>query len=385
MATAHGDRKTRRQGRRGRTTQREVGDVLRAARLQACMTLFDVHQRTSIPLPLLETIEDGYLSRFPDQQMLSQAVRRFADLVGLEAGPLIDMATARWLHGPGAPSAMVSVGTRTGPGAGGSAPVLAIPPPVAGTSGAAGIDPVVRADPPTAVVDLSAIRSLANAPATGVVPMVTGAVPAENPVPTENPAGSAFTTTAQIPAVQPQRRRPKPPLALRLAVWAAALLLAGSAGVLGLHRRLPAWIHRTERALQSGRSRSSSPTVSNPRTKSAMPSPVSVTPVDAADGTVSVSAATFTVVIGALAPAWVQVTAPGATQAELAGILQAGQTKTFDVSGGPLTVVFGGAHVLVAMQIGGRTVPNWFYVPPAAPYTTTFRTVTKLSASGTGG
>jgi hypothetical protein len=89
------------------------------------------------------------------------------------------------------------------------------------------------------------------------------------------------------------------------------------------------------------------------------------------NATIGVDASDFQVVIAARGPAWVQVTR-GLGNPYFAGLLQAGETKIAASVNGKVSVLFKSEQVKVTVRIGGRTVPNWIYAPPRAPFTLNF-------------
>jgi hypothetical protein len=86
--------------------------------------------------------------------------------------------------------------------------------------------------------------------------------------------------------------------------------------------------------------------------------------------TIGVDASEFQVIITAGGPSWIQVTS--GTGQFFAGMLQPGETHVAEPANGKVSVLFGSAQVKVAVQIGGRTVPNWNYSPPRTPFTLNF-------------
>jgi hypothetical protein len=89
------------------------------------------------------------------------------------------------------------------------------------------------------------------------------------------------------------------------------------------------------------------------------------------NATIGVDASDFQVLITARGPAWIQVTS-GLWNPYFSGLLQPGETKMAASENGKVSVLFKSAQVKVTVQIGGRTVPNWIYAPPRAPFTLNF-------------
>jgi hypothetical protein len=367
------------------------------------MTLSGVHDRTGIPRYQLEALEGGALGRFSDEISLLTALRRFADVVGVDAQALAPALWEAWTIGRSVP--VVSDGSAPAAGRLG----------VAEPTGAAPLAPRAHAEPsrlagaPPApatfgsVAAASAGRSAAGtAPGAGRAVLPSGAGRLS---PADPPGSGMHTTTARVPVVSPtsavtaahlvttaavpavgavtgRRGRRKPPLALRVLVWSTAAALAAAVATLELHRVVPRWV-RSVRSFASGITQgtaTSNPHGSAPRTgrpDTAKPVPpaghgIAVTP-DPAGTTVTMPTDGYQVVVSDLAPAWISVSAPGGSGQLFSGVLQPGQVRTFTPSGGQLAVVFGGVHVKVTAQVDGKTVPNWSFVPTQAPTTVTFR------------
>ncbi len=100
MVTAASDKRMRRRGGRRRQAGSEpaaVGTTLREAREAAAgVDLVEIQDRTGVPLPHLEALEAGDLSRFPDRRSALTAVRRFGDLVQADVEGLSAMVESRW-------------------------------------------------------------------------------------------------------------------------------------------------------------------------------------------------------------------------------------------------------------------------------------------------
>ncbi len=52
--------------------------------------------------------------------------------------------------------------------------------------------------------------------------------------------------------------------------------------------------------------------------------------------------------------------------------MPAGATQAFPAVQGQLTVQLGASHVVVQVQIAGKTVPGWQFTPSAVPFTLNF-------------
>jgi len=59
--------------------------------------------------------------------------------------------------------------------------------------------------------------------------------------------------------------------------------------------------------------------------------------------------------------------------------LTAGMEKVLPAADGLLTVQFGSSHAVVVIQVNGKTIPKWTFVPTASPYTVTFATTSAAS------
>jgi len=246
---------------------------------------------------------------------------------------------------------------------------------------------------------------------TGVVPQL----PPRNPYvpdPSDTRHLRTFTQTAQVPVVPgpagyrvdprflntgqvPVYQRRKVPLGLRVAVWLVALLLLVAVAGVVVHQVRPAWLHRLEVASgASAPTRSSAgsttgtgashPTSSTPSgsTRSSAPAPGTTTlkspngvvvadVTNPAAVTVKVAASKFTVVLLAHGSAWVSVTVPGHSAPIFAQVVPAG-ADTFDSLKGGVTLEIGASPVVLEVQVNGKTVPGWQFVPKAAPFTISF-------------
>ena len=358
MVTAAGDRTTRRRGKRRpepETAPVDVGDTLRSARLDAGVTLAEVHDRTGIPWLQLEALEAGELDRLPDRRSALLAVRRYADLLDLDAGELTRATDSRWSSTVGA--AMPVVGSSNGGfqrGSAGGAHLSRYPG------------------------DGSHLRAFTQ----------TGQIPGVGRSSGGSYRGRAQTMDhtgvfAAVPAIRPYVR--PAPLGLRVAVWTTAGLVA--VGLLGLavshwQRQWLADIHVIHGPDHPGTSSGASfefgpgsPSASSsPSSSSSSSSSATVSQTDSGPGVsaVTVRAADFAVVVAASQPCWVSASTPQSFQPIFQGTLQSGQTTTLDSANGQLTVQLGARQVALAVKIGGKLVPGWLFQPSSAPYTLNF-------------
>ncbi|HXX88817.1 MAG TPA: helix-turn-helix transcriptional regulator, partial [Acidimicrobiales bacterium] len=141
MATASGEAPARRRRGRGRkepSTPAEIGTGLVRARQALGLGLVDVRDRTGVPLPILEALESGEITRVPNQDAARIGLRRYAELVGLDGKALVQ-ALDHWLPTP-TPAHLGGPGPSPAGPAGGSVPGVPVgatggPPPTGGFAG----------------------------------------------------------------------------------------------------------------------------------------------------------------------------------------------------------------------------------------------------------
>ena len=369
MVTATGDRgilrRVRRRARRDDPTPASIGAVLREARVGAELSVETVADRTGVPRTQLEALEDGDLSRFPDRRAAVTAVRRYCDLVGLDAdGPskVVDDHVALAAAGigagtPGAPGVPANGGR--GPGEAGGTGHLARP-----------------------LGDAAHLRAFTQ---TAEVP---GIRRSEAPVRNGDDHTGRFDITGSFPVVddwiKPERSAP---LVLRATVWLVALLLVVAGAGLAVHHYQPQWLRdiHLQRAApltvpgSSGAAPGPSGGVTTPTLapgpgKHTPKGPVTETLTTTGSATVTVQAASYSVVVSASAPCWTVVNTPQSFKPVFNAELGAGQVDTFDSADGQLTVTVDASGVTLQVRIAGRVVPTWVFRPPSAPFVLNFNT-----------
>lgn len=169
-----------------------------------------------------------------------------------------------------------------------------------------------------------------------------------------------LASTAQVPALRgadaivgcPTPRRI--PLSLRGAVWISAVLV-----IVGLAGFAVEYSH--------ARSTSHSAPVRDPGRIG-----VRVIPSSGNAETVMVSAASYSVVVADIQPAWVEVRSPTSQSAVFEGVLEPGDTQSFRSAVGKLSVIFGGAQAAVTLVVNGKPLPRWRFKPTKVPFTLIF-------------
>lgn len=214
-----------------------------------------------------------------------------------------------------------------------------------------------------------------------------------------------FTRTAEVPVVAggawatqdvycaptgmvaalPRYARPRAPFGLRLAVWLVALVLLAAVAGLVVHQVRPQWLRSLEVGNGPAQPAPAAPSASSTgggatsghaaAPASGHPSPVRQTQAGPNSAAVSVTGASFQVIVSTQAPCWVQVTSPASFAPVFSQVMPAGTTQTFASSAGQLTVQVGASKVLLQVRIGGKTVPGWQFTPSAVPFTLNFTSV----------
>jgi Helix-turn-helix domain len=379
VVTTAGDRGVPRRVRRRRrpgNTPALVGSALQGAREAAGVSLAEVHECTGILWPQLEGLEAGDLSRFADKRAAVVAVRRYADLVNLDARHCAAVVEQHW------GSSLAGFGgelSGNGTGSGHGATVEQ-----AGTGGHLSRFPG----------DATHLRAFTQ---TAQVPGVRRVGPSQ-----VTAVHGAFETTGNFPAVGTVDRGPRrPPWILRAAVWLAASLLVVAGAGLAVHHWRPQWLrtihleHASHLAPAPG---SPAATGSTGNTGSASTGSAGNTGTSAAGGSssnknalvsttqsgpgsaaVSVQAGTFSVVVLAWARCWIQVETPQSFTPVFNSVLNAGQVQTFTSAEGQLTLNLGASLVTVQVKVGGKTAPGWTFKPTNAPFVVNFTSTTGTS------
>jgi len=355
VVIAGSERTTRRRSSRRQRDSSffRFGPDLRQAREQLGLSLESVQDRTGVRRSDIEAIEAGDLTGFADEKAALVAVRRCAEILGLDAATMAQNVGEKWRNVPVAPA---------------PAPVPPPPAPRATT----GSTPRIRRDSaPVPVVtghlsrypgDASHLKAFTQ---TAQVPMVGQRTVA----PPTLPPGLRFDSTDAIPVTWRAREPDPAPLALRVAVWSTVLLLVlGVAGV-AVHHWRPAWLAKIH-LISGGPVRT--PASGGPSRTKAPAALVTETPTGPQSATLAVRAAVFSVVVTTRAPCWIQVTSPASFAPSFSATVPAGTTKTFTSSGGQLSVELGASGATVTAQIVGKTVPHWSLTPAAAPFVMNF-------------
>ncbi|MGA2520527.1 MAG: helix-turn-helix transcriptional regulator [Acidimicrobiales bacterium] len=361
MATAAGDKVMRRFGgrRQQSATPAEIGATLRDARETAGVTLDEVRDRTGMPLHQLAALEAGDTAQFPDLRSALTAVRRYADLMDLDADELGAVVRDTWGSGHAASaedSPPPKRRRRKGAQNGRSAPVPEAPAAGGHLSRYPGDGSHLRAFTTTAEVP-------------GVQRTVVSAG-----TPQGTPA--TFSVTGVFPAagvwVVPDRRIP---LVLSGAIWVTVALLVVALGGLAVQHWEPKWltaIHvvRSPTTTTKPAAAGSGGSGSHPST----PPPGAVTQTSIGNGTaaISVQATNFSVVVGASGACWVQASTPQSFTPTFRQTLEAGQHATLQSADGQLTVQVGSSFALLAVDINGKPARGWLFKPPSAPFTLNF-------------
>ena len=375
MVTTAGDRGARRRVRRRQrpgNTPELVGSALRTSREASGLTLGEVHDRTGILWPQLEGLEAGDLSRFADRQAALVAVRRYADLVGVDAGRCAAVVEQHW------GSALAGFADRGSNGAGNGHVQAHQPPGAVGhLSRFPGDATHLRAFTQTAQVP--GVRRLdPSVTATHGVIAATGTLP-------------AYVDTG---ATRGPRRAP---WILRATVWLTAFLLVVAGAGLAVHHWRPQWLkaihlEKTTSGLPPAPSSGSSDTGastpssgtgdtggekgSSARGNNAV---VTTTQSGPTSANVSVRASSYSVVVLAWARCWVSVTTPQSFTPQYNNVLNAGQVQTFASSEGQMTLNLGASLVTVQVKVGNKTEP-WLFRPTSAPFVVNFASASSSSA-----
>jgi hypothetical protein len=355
VVIAGSERTTRRRGsRRPRDPSFfRFGPELRQARERLGLTPETVSDRTGVRRLFLESLEEGDLSCFPDEKAAMTAVRRCAEVLALDPGPMVQTVGEQWqnvAHGTARDTVTAGAGR------------LAAPSPVPPPAPAPTADGGHLSRYPGDTSHLKAFTQTAQVPqvrARAVVP-----APASGPT---------FDTTDAIPVTWRGPRPPDPaPTFLRVALWTTALLLTLGVAAEAIHHWRPAWladIHLVGSGAGPAAPVSSPAPRSHPAVHAALATETSTGPTSA---TVAIRASVFEVVVTTQAPCWIHVTSPASFAPVFSATVPAGTTKTFTSARGQLSVELGASHATVTAQILGRTIPGWTLAPTQVPFVISF-------------
>jgi hypothetical protein len=359
VVIAGSDRTTRRRGiRRHRDpSPPDVGSELRQAREELGLSLEAVQDRTGVRRADLEALEDGDLSRFSDEKAALTAVRRSAEILGLDGPAMAQIVADLWQTVTRAPAREL-----VGAGRGAPAPDVPVPPlaPVSPAPSAAVPDHLTRypGDPS----DLRAFTQTAQ------VPQV-----AARTIRPSLPPGLRFDSTDAIPLTYGGYRDPDPaPLALRVAVWSTVVLLVLGLAGLAVHQWKPVWltkIHLVAGPPVAAAAHRSPGTRLVPKVEAPLIAQTSSGPLSAS---VAVRSSVFSVVVVTQAPCWIHVGSPASFAPVFSATVPAGTTKTFTSAEGQLSVELGASHATVTVQVLGKTIPGWNLTPASAPFVINF-------------
>jgi transcriptional regulator with XRE-family HTH domain len=367
MTTIKGGRPTRKRDRRQppHSTFESVGALLRSARAEQGIELAEIRDRTGVSRELLEALEAGEPGRISDSSSAISAVRRMADLLGLNTNELTVMFVRAWVEAKTSSDVPLLLEWP---------PVL---PPASGT---------YREPAGTGVVELASrqlarsVTELERRPgrAVGHLARYSG-----------SPAHlTGFTQTAQVPAVawRPDPRtsvlpaipmkapqsppgtpgggRRRAPFALRALVWLVlALLVVAGAGLVTAHYR-PSWLKKLH-LLRTG---STHVTVGSSISPSSAVPAVRTVSSSGATANVVVHARNYEVRVAAFNRVWIQATAPSSYTEIFSGTLAPGQSQTIDPVNGQLTLELAATSAVVVVDVGGKILPGWFFTPTAVPF-----------------
>jgi hypothetical protein len=330
VGSANGDRSQNRRKKRRveqALTPTAAGAMLSEARQGLGMELAEVHDRTGISWRNLEALEAGEVQRFSDPSAAAVAMRRYADLVGLDPEPLLGSLVSPVLALAGAPSS-------------GS------PDSWAPSQEADGSGHLRRY-----YGDHSHLQSFTQ---TAEVPVVGGPG-----------AGSAS-----------HRRRRKAPLGLRLLTWLVLVLLIVGAGGLSVDHYKPQWLRDIHVLKSNGTLASPSPAhhkkVTPPTTQPTTPTVVTSQPTGIGTVAVKVGASAYSIVVSTFNWCWVEAQNPLNANPLLNQTLQPGQTAQIHVDGGTVRLELGSLAALIKIEIDGQVVTTWSLRPDAVPFWATF-------------
>ncbi len=344
----------------------EIGRLLRDAREERGLDLLAVHDQLSRPITQLEALEQGDLSRLPDQALALSTLRRYAVFLGLDGDALALRMIDAWSSRPPAG------------------------PSPNDTAGVTNVVAAVTAGP-------DHLRAFTQ----------TGQVPRVGAGSTAAPGGYGFgmapgPPTGTFPVVPHQeirdskravaraRRRMRAPGPLKVLTWVVALLMAAVGAGLVIYQLRPEWLAKSHilrvsapastAAGSSGHSNTSGPTGPSGTSAASVPPgsgsnnqglPVVTTTNTVTSANYSVNAKKFIVSIGTSGPCWVQVTGSDSPTPLIVGVQPPGKRLDFTADKGTtLTVQVGSSAVVVSVAIKTKVV--FFNAPRVTPFTYVF-------------
>ena len=334
------------QGAPGASSSVVVGRELREAREAKGLGLVAVHDQLGRSITQIEALEAGSATAFGDVGLALSAVRRYANLLGLDGDDLA---------------------TRFAEGLPADGDLLALTGVVPATAGAGGHG--------AAPEHLHAFHE------TGEVPAVPGRgpLPAATGIVTTGPPTGTFPVVPRTELRQSRRsvararRRLRAPLALKIVTWLVGLLvLVVVAGFIMLAARPQTLANAHILRVEAPGSRPSPdrPSGSTTTTRPAQTTPVALATSDASSATYTVAARRFSVVVATSNSCWVQITSSSVPQPLLSGVQPGGKVITVPAQG-TMTVEVGSSAVLVGVTIRGKNA--FSEAPKAAPFTYTFQ------------
>jgi hypothetical protein len=329
------------------------GPDLRQARDRLGLSLDTIQDRTGVRRFYLEALEEGDLTRLPDEKTALIAVRRYAEILGLDPAPMTQTVGERW-HTVGETRTPELVGAGRGAPRG---PVVSAVVPVVVPVGV----PVGGGHLSRFPGDTSHLRAFTQ---TAQVPQVTATT-----VRPSLPPGLRFDSTDSLPVTRRERFDPYPvPMALRVAIWTTVVLLVLSGAAIGVHHWKPAWLAKIHLVAGTGATRPA-PGPAATHQHGPLVTESSSGPLAA---TVAVRSPVYEVVVATQAPCWLHVSSPASFAPLFSATVPAGTTKTFTSANGQLSVELGASHATVTVQILDKTVPGWVLAPRSAPFVVNF-------------
>ena len=340
----------------------EIGRSLRRERTRRGIGLEEASTQTGVDPRQLQGLEAGTVDRLPDRVQTLKILRLYADFLGLPGDRFVLVLVEHWPTG--------SLAT----------PVVRVHGREPARSDDTGAVPVVL--PAGTAHPLPTLTSADHQ--TGEIPVYTGTLSPPIPVPdatTGGPAGAVGSepATAQVPRIDATGPLPAVPgwsgsatprasPALKVLVGVMALaLVAGIAGIV-INKTRPQWLrdlgitHSPASPKPAAVTSTSTPAAAPTFSQVATPPGGAIFEVRASSFVVSVLA------VGS--PSWMQFSQPGSSPL-FSGIVPAGGRETFTVHHS-LVVNVGASSAHAYVAVGKRLVGA--YIPPAAPFTMTFRT-----------